>query len=175
MLGFRMEPDGHADMRWDELDQEACPVARCVAVIGDRWNLMLLRDCFMGVRRFEDFQARLGITRHVLADRLRGLVAADILRRAPYHEGRTRYEYRLTPSGMDLYPVIMAMVTWSNTHRLGAEGRPLLYRHKGCGKHFDAKLVCSECGEALDPRHTNVEMGPGMPSDQMLRHAPVNT
>jgi DNA-binding HxlR family transcriptional regulator len=161
-------------MRWDELDQEACPVARCVAVVGDRWNLMLLRDCFLGVRRFDDFQERLGITRHVLADRLKGLVVAGILHRVPYHEGRLRHEYRLTPAGVDLYLVIMAMAGWSNKHRAGPDGRAVLHRHQDCGHHFDARMVCSECEEPLDPRRVSVELGPGMPPDQASRHEPVH-
>ncbi len=160
-------------MRWDELDKEACSIAQCVAVVGDRWNIMLLRDCFLGVRRFDDFQARLGIARHVLAGRLKALVEEGILCRVAYHEGRTRYEYRLTPAGMDMYPIIMAMVVWSERHRASPAGRSLLYRHKHCGKHFDAQMVCSECGEPLDPRHVEVAVGPGMPPDQWSRHTPA--
>ena len=73
-------------MRWQDLDQEPCSMARTLAVIGDRWTLLILRDCFLGVRRFERFQERLGVTRHVLSDRLRKLVAAGVLQKRAYQE-----------------------------------------------------------------------------------------
>ena len=73
-------------MRWEELDQEPCSVARALAVVGDRWTLIILRDCFLGVRRFDQFESRLGITRHVLTDRLKKLVENDVLTKVPYQE-----------------------------------------------------------------------------------------
>ena len=87
-------------MRWSKLEDEPCSVARTISVIGDRWTLLILRDCFLRVRRFEDFQARLGITRPILADRLKKLVAKFVLAKVPYQEGPLRYEYRLTPKGL---------------------------------------------------------------------------
>src|SRR5262249_42492082 len=116
-------------MRWDDLNTEACSVARAVSVIGDRWTILILRDAFMRVRRFEDFQARLGITRHVLADRLRKLVRLGVLRRVPYQERPRRYEYRLTPKGLDLPPVLLAPVRWGGTHMAAEGGRPVLLDH----------------------------------------------
>src|SRR6201984_2245968 len=110
-------------MRWDDLNTEPCSVARAISVIGDRWTILILRDCFLRVRRFEDFEKRLGITRHVLADRLRKLVALGVLRRIPYQERPRRYEYRLTPKGLDLQPVLLALVRWGDTHMAGAGGR----------------------------------------------------
>ncbi len=148
-------------MRWRELDREACSVARTVAVIGDRWTLLVLRDCFLGVRRFEEFQARLGITRHVLADRLRKLVKAGVLRKVAYERRPLRHEYRLTDKGLDLYPVLMAIVHFGDVHLAGRRGRPLLHRHKACGKLFDPVTVCSECGEPLHARAVHVHPGPG--------------
>src|ERR1700712_4472812 len=116
-------------MRWSELGEETCSIARTVAVIGDRWTLLILRDCFLRVRRFEGFEARLGITRHLLADRLRKLVAAGILAKVPYHDRPVRYEYRLTPKGLDLYPVLMSLVHWGDVHAAGEAGRPVLHHH----------------------------------------------
>ncbi|HKU97618.1 MAG TPA: helix-turn-helix domain-containing protein [Vineibacter sp.] len=150
-------------MRWRELDREACSVARTVSVIGDRWTLLVLRDCFMRVRRFEAFQARLGITRHVLADRLRKLVKAGVLSKVAYQQRPRRYEYRLTDAGLDLYPVMMAIVHWGDVHRAGRRGRPLLHEHKGCGHRFDPVTVCSACGEPISPREVHVHAGPGAP------------
>lgn len=148
-------------MKWTELEREKCSVARTVSVIGDRWSLLVLRDCFLGVRRFEAFQQRLGISRPMLADRLRKLVEAGVLRRHLYEESPPRHEYRLTPRGRDLHPVIMAIVHWGDVHMAGRAGRPLLHRHARCGRLFDPVTVCSECGEPLDAREVEVEAGPG--------------
>lgn len=148
-------------MKWRELEEERCSIARTVSVIGDRWTLLVLRDCFLGVRRFEDFQQRLGIARPMLADRLRKLVEAGVLRKTPYQESPTRYEYRLTPKGLDLHPVVMAIVHWGDVHMAGEEGRPLLHRHTACGHLFDPVTVCSVCGEPVTAKEVTVERGPG--------------
>jgi DNA-binding HxlR family transcriptional regulator len=103
-------------MKWNHLHNEACPVARGLSVIGDRWTLLVLRDCFLGVRRFEPMQERLGITRHVLADRLRKVEAAGVLRRDPYQHRPLRYEYRLTERGKALYPLLVTLIKWANVH-----------------------------------------------------------
>ena len=159
-------------MRWRDLEKEACSVARTVSVIGDRWTLLVLRDAFLRVRRFEEFEARLGITRHVLADRLRKLVAAGVLRRALYQERPPRYEYRLTEKGLDLYPVLMAIVTWGDTHMAGKTGRPMLHRHKACGHDFTPVTTCSECALPLDPREVVVHPGPGAAGDRSATRRP---
>jgi DNA-binding HxlR family transcriptional regulator len=148
-------------MKWHLLEEEPCSVARTIAVIGDRWTLLLLRDCFLRVRRFEDFQARLGVTRHVLADRLKKLVRHGVLRRVPYQARPKRHEYILTQKGLDLYPIIMAIVHWGDTHMVDERGRPKLYEHKACGKLFDAVLTCSQCGGRLSAREVHVHVGPG--------------
>ena len=103
-------------MKWNDRQNEACPVARGLSVIGDRWTMLVLRDCFLGIRRFEQIQERLGITRHVLADRLRKLEAAGVLRREPYQERPVRHEYRLTERGKALYPVLVSVIEWANEH-----------------------------------------------------------
>jgi DNA-binding HxlR family transcriptional regulator len=150
-------------MRWNELKGEACSVARTVGVIGDRWTLLILRDCFLRVRRFEDFQERLGITRHVLADRLRKLVREGVLKKVAYQTRPRRYEYKLTEKGLDLHPLLMAIVHWGDVHMAGARGRPLLHRHTKCGETFDPVQSCSECGESLAARDVSIEIGPGTP------------
>ena len=148
-------------MQWNELDQQPCSMARTLSVIGDRWTLLILRDCFLKVRRFDDFQARLGISRPILADRLQKLVDNFVLTKVPYQQNAPRYEYRLTPKGLDLYPVILAIVHWGDVHMSGRKGRPLLHRHLTCGHQFDPVQVCSECAEPLDPRRVEVLPGPG--------------
>jgi DNA-binding HxlR family transcriptional regulator len=153
--------DSEIDMKWNSLEEEQCSVARTVSVIGDRWSLLVLRDCLLRVRRFEDFQARLGVTRHVLADRLRKLVRHGVLRRVPYQTRPKRHEYILTQKGLDLYPVIMAIVHWGDVHMVDERGRPRLHQHKLCGKMFDPVMTCSECGQPLSPREVHVHVGPG--------------
>jgi len=150
-------------MKWDELEAEPCSVARTVAVIGDRWTLLILRECFLRVRHFDEFQSRLGITRHLLAGRLRKLVRFGVLRRVPYQESPKRYEYILTQKGLDLHPVLMSIVHWGDVHMLDERGRPLLHEHRRCGKLFDPVMVCSECGEALHAKQVHVHPGPGRP------------
>lgn len=139
-------------MRWDALEQEPCSLARTIGVIGDRWTLLVLRECFLRTRRFEEFQTTLGITRHVLAQRLKKLVRMGVLRRVPYQQSPKRHEYILTQKGLDLYPIIMALVHWGDVHMADERGRPLLHEHKTCGKLFDPVMVCSECGEPLHAR-----------------------
>jgi len=159
-------------MKWNALEEEQCSVARTVAVIGDRWSLLILRDSFLRVRRFEDFQARLGVTRHILADRLKKLVRHGVLRRVPYQTRPRRHEYILTQKGLDLYPIIMAIVHWGDTHMVDERGRPLLHEHKNCGKLFDPVMVCSECGEPLQAKEVITHPGPGAQPDPAKISAP---
>lgn len=146
-------------MKWSDLADANCSIARSVAVIGDRWTLMILRDGFLGVRRFEDFERRLGISRSVIADRLKHLVDEGVLRREPYQDNPVRHEYRLTPKGLDLHPVIMAIVHWGDVHAAGEAGPPMIHRHKACGCDFHAVQVCSECGEPVTARDVEVRAG----------------
>lgn len=139
-------------MRWNELAQEDCSLARALAVLGDRWTLLILRDAFLKVRRFEDFQTRLGIARRVLTERLNGLVDDGLLKRVAYQERPVRYEYRLTQKGLDVYPVILSLVRWGDTHYSGADGPPVVHRHKSCGQDFHSVLTCSECREPIEAR-----------------------
>jgi DNA-binding HxlR family transcriptional regulator len=143
-------------MKWSELAAEPCSVARSVAVIGDRWTLMVVRDCFLGVRRFEDFERRLGISRSIVADRLKRLVEEGVLRRDVYQERPVRHEYRLTNKGLALHPVIMAVVHWGDVYYSGEDGPPLLHRHKTCGCELAPVMTCSACGEAVAARDVDV-------------------
>jgi DNA-binding HxlR family transcriptional regulator len=159
-------------MRWNELKTETCSVARTVSVIGDRWTILILRDCFLRVRRFEDFQARLGITRHVLADRLRKLVRLGVLRHVAYQHKPPRYEYRLTLKGLDLQPVLLALVRWGDAHMAGERGRPVLLEHRDCGQVFDPVVVCSHCGGRVDAYNVRTRPGPGArAASDTLSHA----
>jgi DNA-binding HxlR family transcriptional regulator len=153
-------------MKWDSLEDEACSISRTIAVIGDRWTLLILRDCFLRVRRFEEFQSKLGITRHLLAERLKKLVRFGVLRRVPYQTSPMRHEYILTQKGLDLYPIIMAIVHWGDIHMVDERGRPLLHEHKTCGHTFDPIMVCSECREPLNAKEVITHLGPGSMADE---------
>ncbi len=159
-------------MRWNDLEQQQCSLARATAVLGDRWTLLILRDCFLRVKRFEQFQSRLGIARRVLAERLDKLVEKGVLERVPYQERPLREEYRLTEMGLDLYPVIMSLVHWGDKHFAGERGVPILHQHKTCGHDFVPVMVCSECGEPLDPRSVKPRKGPGLDDTNPLLKYP---
>ena len=148
-------------MKWNELAAETCSVARAVAVIGDRWTLMILRDCFLGVRRFDDFQARLEISRTVTAQRLKGLTDEGVLERVAYQARPPRHEYRLTEKGMDLYPVVLGLVTFGDRHYAGPAGPPVVHQHKTCGCDFHPVVTCSTCHQPLKARDVAARAGPG--------------
>ena len=148
-------------MRWTSLDREPCSLARTLAVVGDRWTLLILRDAFMGIRRFDDFEKDLKIARRVLAERLALLVKEGVLRKEAYQEKPTRYEYRLTEKGLALYPAIISLVHWGDCYYAGIKGAPILHTHVKCGHDFHSVLTCSECGDALDARAVRFRAGPG--------------
>src|SRR3954466_13822696 len=93
-----------------------CSIARTLEVIGDRWTLLILRDAFRGVRRFDDLQRDLGIARNILTDRLQKLVDHGVLMRRLYQERPPRYEYRLTRMGYDLSPALVALMRWGDQY-----------------------------------------------------------
>jgi DNA-binding HxlR family transcriptional regulator len=145
-----------------------CSVAQCLEVSGEWWSMLIIRDAFLGVTRFDQFQARLGISRNILNQRLAGLVDEGIFEKVIYSEHPPRYDYRLTTKGRDLWPVLTAMRQWGDKYA-APEGPPLQMVHKSCGQLCEAVMVCSACGERLTPRDVRVVSGPG-DSDQL---APV--
>ncbi len=149
-------------MRWNEISKMTCSVARSLSVVGDRWTMLILRDAFLGVRRFEDFQNDLGTTRHRLADRLRKLVADGILKRVAYQSRPKRFEYRLTEKGIDLYPVIVSLLNWGDRWMAGAEGVPIELVHRKCGAHITPALTCPHCNDELNAREMTARLGPAL-------------
>jgi len=148
-------------MRWNTLAKEDCSLARSLSVLGDRWTLLILREAFLRVRRFETFETKLGIARRVLSERLALLVEEGVLAKLPYQDRPVRYEYRLTEKGLALYPVILSLVHWGDNYYAGKKGPPLLHTHNACGHDFRSVLTCSHCGEALDARGVTVRPGMG--------------
>lgn len=144
-------------MRWDELEDDPCPVARTMAVIGDRWTVLILRDCLRGVSRFDAFHERLGCSRTTISDRLARLVSCGVLETKAYQAHPARHDYRLTEQGRTLGGVLMLISQWGETWRPRPDGRRLQRRHIACGCEFQPVLVCSECAEPVAPG--SVEFG----------------
>lgn len=139
-------------MRWSEVGKLDCTIARTLAVVGDRWTLLVLRDAFLGQRRFDEFQASLGISRHRLADRLAKLVRHGVLRRERYQDRPPRFEYRLTQKGMDLYGVIVTIAGWGDVHMRPKKGPPVERVHRSCGHVATLRLACEHCGQPVTAR-----------------------
>jgi DNA-binding HxlR family transcriptional regulator len=151
-----------ARMRASDLSEEKCSIARPAALLGDRWTLVILRQAFNGIKRFEDFQSTLGISRSLLSERLGRLVDAGVLRREPYKDAvRTRDRYRLTEMGLDLYPVLMALREWGDRY-MAENGPPIEIRHKECGGEPTLELRCSVCGEEVGAKDAEPVPGPGL-------------
>ncbi|OAN39828.1 winged helix-turn-helix transcriptional regulator [Mycolicibacterium iranicum] len=149
-------------MRHDDLAEEPCSILRPLALLGDRWTLVVLRQLFAGVRRFDDLQSSLGLSRPVLSDRLRRLVDEGVLQRSAYRdERRTRHEYRLTPKGLDLYPVLMALRAWGDQY-LAPDGPFIEYRHRHCGGRTHTRLLCDDCGADVAATDIEIQAGPGL-------------
>jgi DNA-binding HxlR family transcriptional regulator len=144
-------------MTWLETSTENCTVQRTVDLVGERWSLLVLRDAMNGVHRFEDFRRHVGLSEAVLSDRLRKLVAAEILATVPYREpgSRTRHEYRLTEKGWDLWPVIIALKQWGDRWTADPDGPPLDVRHRECGAPLSAAVHCAGGHGPLTPREAH--------------------
>jgi DNA-binding HxlR family transcriptional regulator len=145
-----------------------CSVAQCLEIVGEWWSLLIVRDAFLGVTRFEDLQARLGISRNILTQRLNRLVDKGVLKRVPYQDRPPRSEYRLTEKGRDLWHVVTAMRQWGDRWA-APSGPPLKIRHTACGRVVKAVPVCSHCGEPLDVRAVTAVPGPGASDDDFDR------
>ncbi|MEM0955519.1 MAG: helix-turn-helix domain-containing protein [Pseudomonadota bacterium] len=149
-------------MRWQDIDQQVCAIARTLSIVGDRWTLLIVRDAFLGTRRFADFQRQLDISRHRLADRLEKLVTAGVMERRPYQERPVRHAYHLTQMGIELYPVMLSLARWGNDWLDDGSGPPVEYVHRACGKIMQAELHCSECEAPLNPHDVIPIIGPGL-------------
>ena len=149
-------------MRWRDIGETTCSVARSLSVVGDRWTLLVLREAFLGTRRFEDFRSHLGATRHLLSERLGKLVEHGVFERVQYQERPARFEYRLTEKGRDLYPVIVGLTRWGDRWMAGEDGPPLHLFHRRCGQPMMPELHCPECGETVDAREVRIHFGPAL-------------
>jgi DNA-binding HxlR family transcriptional regulator len=154
-------------MRRASFENMPCSVARSLEIIGEWWTPLILRDCFLGVTRFDDFQRRLGIARNVLTDRLDKLVANDILERVPYQQHPRRYDYKLTAKGRDLWLVVAALREWGDRWD-ARDGAPIEMIHTTCGEVTHVVPTCSCCGDPLSPFDLRPRPGPGATDGTML-------
>jgi DNA-binding HxlR family transcriptional regulator len=144
-------------------DSDTCSIARTLALIGDRWTLLVLRDVSNGVARFDELAGHLGVARNVLSDRLARLAQAGLVERTAYREpgARERQEYRLSGPGRELIPILLAFMQWGDRNLAGPEGPPAVVRHAGCGAPVKVALTCEEGHELDEPPRLRLEPGPG--------------
>jgi DNA-binding HxlR family transcriptional regulator len=145
-----------------DFSQMTCSIARSFGVAGEPWSPLVIRDVYIGINRFDDLHRDLGISRKVLAERLKHLIDAGMLERRAYSERPPRYEYVLTEMGSEFVDVLMAMVAWGDRWTAGDAGPPILYRHHSCGQVTHVEPHCAACGEILRSGDVDVEPGPGL-------------
>lgn len=147
-------------MRRASFDDLACSVAQSLEIVGEWWTPLILRDAFLGVTRFGDFQERLGIARNVLTTRLDSLVEHGVMKRVPYQDNPPRYDYKLTAKGRDLWLVVAALREWGDKWE-APDGPPVRMLHRTCGHETHIVPTCSACGEVLTPFELKATRGPG--------------
>ena len=146
-----------------DYDSANCAIGAAVAIMGERQTFLVLREAFNGVRRFDDMQRRTGMPRQVLSQRLARLVSEGLLRRVPYRESgqRSRDEYRLTDKGLDLYPVLVALMQWGDRYAVGSAGPQVLLRHRDCGEPLRMQMACDAGHIVESARDVTPVPGPG--------------
>ncbi len=155
-------------MLGNDYNSQTCSIAGALAVVGERWSLLIVRNVFLGVRRFEQMQSNLGIARNVLQTRLQRLVEQGVLERKLYQQHPPRHEYRLTEKGLDLWPTVVALMQWGDRHAAPAAGPPVVLEHRGCGGRVDEHRVCEKCAKRLTARESRARPGPGASPDHPL-------
>jgi len=146
-------------MKLTSHSDKPCGIAQTLGIIGDSWTLLILRNCFLQTHRFADFQQQLGLTRHVLAERLAKLVDHGILKKVAYGESGKRFEYRLTQKGASLAPVFMALSSWGNEWLFEQGEAPIQYEHQSCGQTMQPVMGCSSCGGEIKGNNVKMVMG----------------
>ncbi|WP_116950046.1 winged helix-turn-helix transcriptional regulator [Jiangella endophytica] len=148
-------------MQRTDFGDMTCSIARTLDIAGEPWSPLIIRDVWVGIRRFDELQRDLGISRKVLTERLTWLVGHGVLERRQYSDRPPRHEYALTAKGLELTEVLMAISAWGDRWTAGAAGPPTLLRHRACGEHVHAEVRCSHCGEPLHGDDVEVDEGPG--------------
>ncbi len=153
-------------MPYRPFTDQNCSIARALEVIGERWTLLVMREILLGRRRFGELQRNTGIAKNILSDRLQTLVNHGLLERRPYGEAPESYEYVATAKGVDVAPVLVALLQWGDAHA-APDGPPRVYVHSACGHDADPRLHCSHCGERITPRELKVRPGPAADERQL--------
>jgi DNA-binding HxlR family transcriptional regulator len=146
-----------------DYDTANCTVGAAVAILGEKWTFLVLREAFSGVRRFADLQRRTQAPRQILSDRLTRLVRDGLLRKVPYqeHGQRSRHEYRLTDKGLDLYPILVALMQWGDQYAVGPAGPAVRLSHRGCGAPIGVHISCAHGHAVGSAREVTALPGPG--------------
>jgi DNA-binding HxlR family transcriptional regulator len=139
-----------------------CSIARTLEFVGERWTLLILRNIFVGIRRFDEIQENLGVSRNILTDRLHRLCEVGIAERRLYQRGPDRFEYYPTDKGKALWPVNVALMHWGDRY-LSPAGPPIRLLHRDCGGEVTERRVCSRCGRELGLDDIDALPGPGTP------------
>lgn len=148
---------------------QICSIASALELVGERWTLLIVREVMLGVHRFDEIQADLGIARNVLQARLERLVDGGVLERRRYQEHPPRDDYHLTPAGRDLWPALFALMRWGDAHAPRPDGPPVLVSHRGCGGDVDDHRVCQRCGAQLELRDIVARAGASASARHPLR------
>lgn len=146
-------------MRQTSFDDFHCSLARALEAVGDWWSPLILRDLFVGIRRFDELVEDLGISRNLLTNRLATLIDRDVVRADRYSDHARRVEYSLTESGLELATILMTLTTWGDRWQTPIDGPPIRFRH---GTHrCDPQIVCGTCKEKIDASDVSFRPGPG--------------
>ena len=147
------------------LSSHTCTIARAAALVGDEWTLMILREMFLGTRRFDDFQRQTGMSSHLPSQRLKKLESAGIVQRRAYSQHPPRHEYRLTEMGRALWPVVISLKQWGDRW-LGNGETPVALLQKGCGAVTEPGMTCPECGEPMDAHDSEARLSGGFSEER---------
>jgi DNA-binding HxlR family transcriptional regulator len=144
-----------------------CSIAGALEILGERWTLLVMREVLLGRRRFADIRRHVGVAPNILSDRLQTLVDQGLLERRLYSERPESYEYLPTPKGVDVNPVLVALLQWGDEHATPPHGPPRVFVHAACGHDARPELHCAHCGDAIESRDLKVRPGPGADADQL--------
>jgi DNA-binding HxlR family transcriptional regulator len=139
-----------------DFDAIDCSISRTMAILGEPWTPLVLRDLFIGITRFDRICAHLGVSRKVLAERLNHLVSAGVVTRKAYCDRPVRYDYLLTDKGWDLCDVLLAVTAWGDRWTTGLSGPPAVLRHRGCDHATSAVIGCAHCRQPLHAAEVEV-------------------
>ena len=154
-------------MPYRPFTDQNCSVAAALAIVGERWTLLVMREVLLGRQRFAEIKRNTGVAPNILSDRLQVLVDHGLLRRRLYSEHPEAYEYVPTRKGTDLNPVIVALLQWGDKYAAPAAGPPRVPVHATCGHDAEPHLHCSHCGDVIKSTELKARPGPGATAEQL--------